>query len=281
MTHRYTLFVDESGDAGITKVREGIDGKGASPMLVLAGCLVPEVAEAKLLELLGTISGDIRKSDLHCSKMNHLQVAKYAREVGLSAKIKCFAFVSTKSTMGEFKGQILGKGQEQKYYNKCVSYFLERVGHFMLLNNIPGECLDIVFERRDGHDYGKLKNYIRAIKNKPIDPRLGYYLEPIVPGRITSVPKAENRLLCYPDLVAYAVAAALNSSAANFGVPEQRYLRELKGLFFEDSESGAIGEFGLKLFKRFDLKLDKTTSDFVAKWHVPNVAPSLHSGGSR
>lgn len=280
MAHKYTLFIDESGDTGITKVREGIESKGASPLLVIAGCLVPQIRETALLELLAEISRDVRKSDLHCSGMKHLQVAKYAREVGLKAQIKCFAFVSTKSTIGGFKEQIAGKGQDQRYYNKCVSYFLERVGHFMRLKGISGEDLDIVFERREGHDYEKLRNYIRIIQKNPIDPRLEFYLQPIVPGRIVSVPKEVNKLLCYADLISFAVAAALNPSASNFGIPEQRYLRELKELFFKDDKSGAIGEFGLKLFKRFDLKFDKTTARFVDKWHVSGAFPDLHDGGS-
>ncbi|MEP3675021.1 DUF3800 domain-containing protein [Sulfitobacter sp.] len=276
---KYTLFIDETGDAGIDKVRKGVDGKGASPILVIAGCLIPDNRAVELKSVLQEIRSATSKANLHCTEMGHFAVAKYARMVSEKAGILCFAFVSTKSTMGSYKDQISGKGQDQKYYNKCVSYFLERVGHFMRLNSISGEDLKIVFEERRAHDYAKLKNYLRTIKRNPHDKRLGFYLGPILPDCIESKAKPDEELLCYPDLVAFSVAAAINASAANLGVPEQRYLRELKNRFFKEAETGVIGEFGLKLFKRYELDLDRSTSDFFEKWHSSEVEPNLHDGG--
>jgi len=272
----YTLFVDETGDTGLDKVREGVDGKGASPILVLGGCLVPESRRAELENLLSDIRETIGKKDLHCKNLKHLQMAKYSREIGQKAGVLFFSLVSTKRTMGEYKKQIAGKGQDQRYYNKCVSYFLERVGHFMLLKGIDRSQVRIVLEEREGHDYEKLRNYLRTIKKTPYDDRLGYYLAPIDPNRLVAIPKTKDNLLSLSDLAAFSVAAALNPSAANFGVPEQRYLRELKGKFFKDDASAAIGEFGLKIFKRHSLKLDATTKSFVESWHVEGCEPSMH-----
>lgn len=276
---KYTLFIDETGDAGIDKVRKGIVDKGASPILVIAGCLVPDARANELKNVLEEVRAATSKTTLHCSDMSHLAVSKYARIVGEKAGVLCFAFVSTKATMGAYKDQISGKGQDQKYYNKCVSYFLERVGHFMLLNDISGDDVKIVFEERRGHDYRQLRNYLNTIKKNPHDPRLGFYLGPILPSSIVSTPKLEEDLLCYPDLVAFSVAAALNPSAANFGVPEQRYLRELKNRFFKENNSGAVGEFGLKIFKRYDIGFDKFTAAFIEKWHIDGIIPNLHDGG--
>ncbi len=279
MKRKYTLYIDESGDTGIEKVRVGIKDKGASPMLVIAGCLIPESRSEALSELLDEVRAVTSKKSLHCTGMGHLGVAKFSRMVAEKAGILCFALVSTKSTMGGFRDQISGKGQDQRYYNKCVSYFLERVGHYMLLNDISSKDVGIVFEEREGHDYEKLRNYLHTIKKNPLDKRLEYYLAPIDPNSITSVAKSGDDLLCFPDLVAFSVAAALNASAANFGVPEQRYLRELKDKFFCDERTRAVGEFGLKIFKRYELKLDEHTSHFVEKLHVSGIEPTLHDGG--
>lgn len=273
---KYTLFVDETGDTGLERVRQGVNSKGASPFLVLGGCLVPEVRKDELKDLLKKVQDAVGKEDLHCTGLNHLQTAKFARAVGASARVKLFAFVSTKATIGGYKQRIEGKGQDQKYYNKCVSYFLERVGHFMLLNNICSSDLNVVLEKRDGHDYSKLRNYISVIKDNPKDPRLEYYLRPILPARISAEPKTSDPLVCYADLVAFSVAAAINASRANFGVPEQRYMRELKNRFFADEESGVIGEFGLKVFKRHSLKVDSETKRFIESWHSEGVEPELH-----
>jgi len=247
--------------------------------LVIAGCLIPDDRAAELKSVLQEVRIATAKSNLHCTEMSHVAVAKYARMVSEKADICCFAFVSTKSTMGSYKNRISGKGQDQRYYNKCVSYFLERVGHFMLVKKISGDDLRIVFEERRAHDYGKMRNYLHTIKRKPHDKRLGFYLGPILPDSIESKTKPDEELLSYPDLVAFSVSAAINASAANLGAPEQRYLRELKNRFFMEEKSGVIGEFGLKLFKRYNLKLDSSTSEFFEKWHSSEVEPNLHDGG--
>lgn len=281
MTPKYTLYIDESGDTGIDNVRQGIDTSGASPFLVFGGCLIANQHETELKSLLCRVEESIAKKNLHCAGLSHLALAKFARMVREEADITCFALISAKDTMGGFKDHIAGKGQDQKFYNKFVSYFLERVGHFMLLNGIDSEDVRIVFEDRANHDYQKLRNYLKMIKRNPLDPRLGHYLGPIDPDKIVSEEKSANELLCYADLVAYSVAAAINASASNFGVPEERYLRELKSKFFCEKETGAVGDFGLKLFKRFEFKLNDCSKVYFDKLHVLGVEPNLHSGGQR
>ena len=151
---KYTLYIDESGDTGIENVRENVASKGASPFLVFGACLVPEVREKELIALHEKIRVDLGCKSLHCSELSHLQIAKFSRMVAEKAGIKCFAFVSRKATLGEYKTRIEGRGQDQKYYNKCVSYLLERVGHWMKLHSVAPEDLRIVFENRAKHDYG-------------------------------------------------------------------------------------------------------------------------------
>lgn len=273
---KYTFYVDETGDAGLEKVRQSTHSKGASPYLVLGGCLVPSVRKAELLNLLSDVRSEIDKSDLHCTKLSHFQMAKYARMVGASARFKSFALVSSKSTVGNYKEVIAGKGSDQKYYNKCVSYLLERLGHCMLTYNISENEVRIVFEERKSHDYEKLRNYIHQIKRTPRDKRLEYYLSVIDPRRMEAQAKGVDDLMTLADQVAFSVSAAINASSSNYGVPEQRYLRELKSCFFSDSTGEAVGKFGLKLFKRHSMKFDDTTKTFLDSWHVKGVEPDLH-----
>lgn len=272
---KYTLYVDETGDTGLNKVRNDIESKGASPFLVFGGALIPETRSAELRDLLKNIRTDLVKKELHCAKLKHAQIAKYAREVRDKAGILLFAFVSKKETLGGYKKQIEGPGQDQKFYNKCVLYFLERIGHWMLENDIGPHELDIVFEQRDGHDYQKLRNYISTVQGRPNDNRSRYFLEPILAQRIRSVPKKDEELLEFADLVAFAVSAAINPSRANFGVPEQRYLRELKSRFFCDQTTGVIGEYGLKLFKRKLIGFDAETKKFMDGWHQDGNVPTI------
>lgn len=276
MVQKYTLYIDESGDTGIDNVRDGLGKKGASPFLVLGGCLVPDCRRNQSLKLLESVQKIVSKTSLHCTEMNHLAVSKYSRVIGSEAQVLFFGFVSHKSTMKEYKGIIEGKGQDQRYYNKCASYFLERVGHFLKLNGISGSDVSIVFEKRERHDYEKLRNYLKTIKRTPLDQRLAYYLGAIEPDNITCLAKGDDLLLSYADLAAFSIAAAINASSSNYGVPEQRYLREIKGKFFSDEKSKAIGEFGLKIFKRFEIPLDEQTKRFFGKLHVDGVEPTMH-----
>ena len=274
---RYTLYVDESGDTGIDKVRDGLESKGATPFLVFGGYLVSEAKEASLLKLHAQIKAELGCAKLHCSELSHLQIAKFSRMVAEKSIILCFALVSQKSTLKDYKVQIEGKGQDQKYYNKCVSFFLERVGHAMQRHKIAPEDLRIVFEDRAKHNYEQLRNYIRQIKATPFDPRLADYLAPIDPLAITSQTKEDNLLLSFADLIAYSVFTAVNQSKSNFGVPEQRYMRELKPRFFRDADDkesgdfGAIGEFGLKIFMRSGVVFDPATKQFLDRWHKPSL----------
>lgn len=272
---KYKLYVDETGDTGLNKVRQGIDSKGATPFLVFGGCLVPISRESELRRLLSDIRSELNKKALHCTKLSHFETARFARRVLEDAGVLLFAFVSKKETLGAYQGLIAGKGQDQRYYNKCVSYFLERVGHFMIENEVQPDQMDIVFEKRDGHDYEKLRNYIRKVQRNPHDPRLGHFLAPIVPSRIVAVGKKEEDLLEFADLVAFSVSAAVTPSKANFGMPEQRYIRELKGKFFRDKETGVIGDFGLKIFKRHSSEFTADTRTFLESWHDQNVVPRI------
>lgn len=273
---KYTLYVDESGDTGLDNIRSGAAEKGASPFLVFGGCLMPKCYEGQNQALLQQVRDAIRTENLHCNKLSHFQTAKFARMVAKEGKVQLFSLVSKKETLGEFKKVISGKGQDQKYYNKCVSYLLERVGDFMLTHKVDGNDLEIVFENRARHDYEKLQNYIAKIKSNPLDERLGYFLGPIRSNCIRSEAKESCDLLCYADLVAHAVFSAVNPSRANYDAPEQRYMRELKSKFFCDRETGVIGEFGLKLFKRFDAGFDPETKRFLDSWHKANVIPKVN-----
>ncbi len=273
---KYTLYVDETGDTGIDKVREGALDKGASPFLVLGGCLVPDSREEKVKGFLASVKHAIGKENLHCKDLTHFQTAKFARMLAEHQGVLLFAFISKKETLGNYKAVISGEGQDQKYYNKCVSYFLERIGHFMLENEVDPKDLTIALERRERHDYSKLRNYISIIKSNPQDERLGYYLSSILPKSISDIAKSECNLLCLADLVAFSVSAAVNASKSNFEVPEQRYLRELKPLFFRDKDTDTVGEFGLKLYKRFSMSFDPETKRFLDSWHKQGVEPSLH-----
>lgn len=216
--------------------------------MVLGGCLVPETKRENLVALHSELCTRFGKHSLHCSELNHYQVAYFARTVASRAQLKLFAFVSKKETLHSYRQQIAGGNQAQFYYNKCAQFLLEQVGSFLGKHGISRESVSVVFEEREGHDYQRLRAYIRTIIRNPIDHR-ARALAHIDPLSITSAGKRADPLFGFADLTAYSAYQAVNFSATNFELGEQRYLRELEKKFYADPATGCIADHGLKMMK--------------------------------
>ncbi|MCX7677334.1 MAG: DUF3800 domain-containing protein [Alteraurantiacibacter sp.] len=80
LTTKFSLFIDESGEAGIHKIRSEAT-KGASPYMVLGAALVATEQKCEFEGLLHEISKAIGKKNLHCSNLNHYQILYFAREI--------------------------------------------------------------------------------------------------------------------------------------------------------------------------------------------------------
>jgi hypothetical protein len=127
MSDHYTLLVDESGEAGIGKIRSGSLG-GASPYMTLGAVLIENRSRDTLEKLLDEIRKDFKRKSLHCSELNHYQLIHYARQIA-KQRVRLFGVISRKATLGPYKSAI--SDDNKKYYNKCVQYLLERVGWFV------------------------------------------------------------------------------------------------------------------------------------------------------
>lgn len=77
---KYTLFVDESGQSGIKKVRTNESG-GASRYMTLGAALVSDAKKSEVLRLLADLQAEFSKQELHCSKLNHNQICRFAQEL--------------------------------------------------------------------------------------------------------------------------------------------------------------------------------------------------------
>lgn len=243
---KYTLFVDESGDQGLDKVRNSVDGKGASPFMTLGGVLVPESIFDSLEADISEMCSVIGKSHLHCNDLNHHQTAYFARILE-SKRIQLFGVISKKSTLENYKEIISGEDQAQLYYNKCCQYLLELVAQFSNANGLSSDDISIVFESRK-HDYERLRNYIKRISEKPLDSR-AKSLSQINPSQITDKGKLDEPLLSLADLTAFSLFQSVNESKGNYGIPEERYLRELLPKFHRDDATDVIANHGIKYVK--------------------------------
>lgn len=252
----YTLYIDESGETGLSKVRTEKTG-GASPYLTLGAALVQDNDHDTFVDRLAEIAKAIGKKTLHCSTMKHQQKVFYAREIA-KEEVLCFGVISLKETLGSYKADISSDGT--KYFNKCAQYLLERVGEFMKEHDIPSKDLRIIFEEGH-HDYARFRSFINMCQRYPKHPKTRL-LQQIEVGKITDAPKDKEPLLQIADLVAHALFKAVDKAAGNYFIPEPRYLNELNKRFYSNKGTGMI--IGAGIMPIHTLKQLKLDSDVHA-----------------
>lgn len=252
MQEKFTIFIDESGEAGIRNIRSE-NSDGASPYMTLGASLISNRSRKATENTLEKIKGDIGKKSLHCSKLNHYQLLHFIREIS-QQKMRLFGVISRKSTLGSYKNTI--NDNSDKYYNKCVQYLLERVGWFMEARGIPPENLDIIFEKANVN-YDKMRNLLWTCQTNPKHPATKR-LQNIVISRIQVKKKNEEPLLELADLVAHSLYRAVDKRNQNFGIPEPRYIRELAPHFFGHPDTQKVVDAGLYcVHSTNDLGLDE------------------------
>lgn len=237
---KYTLYIDESGDAGITKIRTATTG-GSSQFMTLGAALVPNSLQEKVRLDLQIIASLFQRQSLHCNRLNHNQIVRYAQDVSLH-KLLLFSVASFKPTLGDYSKGI--DHNHQRYYHKCLQYLFERVGFAALELGIAADDISIVIEEGVA-EIAPLKKFISMCILNPID-RRARNLSGIDPYLIATKPKLEEPLLQLPDLVSHAVYRCLEQNESNFRVLETRYLYELRKRFFHNSKNDKIFEYGLK-----------------------------------
>jgi predicted metalloprotease len=260
MAIKFTLFIDESGDAGIGKIRTSSEG-GATPYMTLGGALVSNDQIAIVSEALNDVSEQIGRYDLHCNRLSHEQKVHFARTVA-ALPIRCFGMISLKETLGEYRLEI--KSDHTKYYDKCIGYLLERAGHFLQSHGVTED--EVMVRLEEGRfNYPALRKYISACRRTPYYEE-ARYLRRIDPYRIEVRKKEQEPLLRLGDLVAHALFRCVDKSRGNFHVTEQRYAKELEPVFWNDAETQRVVGFGIKVVHTLkDLRLDPEIEAFLDK----------------
>jgi hypothetical protein len=246
-----TVFIDESGEAGIERVRSDSSG-GASPYMTLGASLIRNGSRAAIESTITQICSEIGKSAIHCSQLSHYQILHVLRRI-TQHRMRFFGVISHKKTPGDYKVNI--SGDSDLYYNKCAQYLLERVGWFMESREIPIEKLDIIFEKANV-DYEKMRNLLLKCQKNPMRENTTK-LRNICVDKIAVRKKGDEPLLCLADLAAHALYKCVDKNGRNFGIPEPRYLRELAPHFFGHPETRTVVGAGLYCVHSMrDLHLD-------------------------
>jgi len=144
MSKKYTLLIDESGDQGLERVMTHEQPFGASSYLTMGAVLVPTTLLPSVREQLDGVRSKLGVTQLHCTDMNHLNVAYLAKTMS-RLRILAFGVISKKSTLGDYRKMIEGKKQAQDYYNKCSQYLFELVAMFCSEHGLGSADIEILF----------------------------------------------------------------------------------------------------------------------------------------
>lgn len=252
-----TVYIDESGDAGVKKIRSQ-EQSGSSEYFILGAVVIQPATQIRIRKKLDELQGDFRKTKRwkHATDLNHMQKVHFCREMS-KEHVRFFGLISYKPTLGEY-GQSIDH-EPDKFYNKCAVYLLEKVGKY--LRGVSPSIVDpkIVFERRN-HDYDAMIRYVGKVKDNPLDPE-ARYLENINPYAIVSRSKSEEDLLRVADLVSHALYCCVNKTPDNFGITETRYLRELAKRFAVDDKGKVLGTGIKPIHSLVDLNLDSDVNE--------------------
>ena len=261
---KFSIYIDESGEAGISKVRDG-NNKGASPYFVLGAVVCQGTS---LIHARNAIIEFRKQSNRtawkHATDLSHFEKVFLARELG-RLPVRYFAVVSRKKTLSEYKTLI--DDDPQKYYNKCLKYLLETICQYLGRYTADPDDLTFFLEERN-HNYDKMYRYLDRVKCNPIYPQSNS-LELLNPFSITTKKKGSDDVLEVADFVAHAVFQCTNRSQGNFGIPEPRYFKEISRCFAGDSKNFALG-CGLKCLHSIediglDLEIQKMFETLVVK----------------
>jgi len=95
---KYTVFIDESGEAGIAKVRND-KNPGASPYFVLGAAVFQNASELHARKVLFEIKDKIGKTSWkHATDLNHADKVYLGRKLG-KLPTRYFAVISNKDTL--------------------------------------------------------------------------------------------------------------------------------------------------------------------------------------
>ena len=261
---QFNIYIDESGDAGLKRVRTATQ-KGASPYLTLGALVCQPSAEIHIRNTLDMFKNEIgKKKWKHSTDLNHAQLVFFGRSLG-RLPVRYFGVISRKSTLDGYRDQI--NSDPDKFYNKCAKYLLETVFAYISKYIDSTDDVRVIFEERN-HDYDAMRRYLRSVADDPQHPR-AKVLSNLNVFAISAVPKKEEELLLVADYVAHALYQCTNRTPQNFGIPEPRYFREICSRFGAD-QNGQVINHGIKCIHNLkdlglDIDVEETIEDAKAQ----------------
>ncbi|MEM9900625.1 MAG: DUF3800 domain-containing protein [Pseudomonadota bacterium] len=249
---RFSVFIDESGDIGVSRVRTS-ESSGSSPYFVMGAAVLQPAGCRRANSILEKAKDRIGKSKWkHATDLDHNAKVFLCREL-TSANLRLFGVISNKATLKGYKEEI--NWDPQKFYNKCLQYLLELICSYLSRFDIGQDDISFVLEQRN-HDYDRMLRYLQRVKDNPLYGQ-SEALTLLNPFGIVRRRKGEEQLLEVADLVSHALYQLTNKTKSNYDIPEPRYFDELQSRFGCDKRGMILGT-GIKCIHSLEqLELDE------------------------
>lgn len=244
----YFAYIDEAGDEGFGKLRNGVSG-GQSRWLLL-GAIVVSKENDRLLpkwrDETMAIFSEKRRRDLHFQKLKHEQKVAACRHLSsrpFGASVVC----SDKSTISALDPELLKVYKSKGHlYNYLVRFLLERISTACAARSagVGKRCkVFVTFSKRGGTDYESMRDYLFLMRDgkELLSPKRSIDWRVLNPEDIKVEDHANRAGLQIADVVTSATYAALESNL--YGDVETRYAELLSPRYIR--LNGTIQDSGL------------------------------------
>lgn len=276
---KFTAYIDEAGDEGITKLRhkERREQGGQSRWLILGGILVSEETDRNLPRIRDEIISLFPKKksrDFHFRELKHDQKVATVDHLA-DQRIGVCCVCSCKETLldgGKFENLYQQKGH---LYNYLTRFLLERltaaVSNYGRNNKIE-VSLSVVFSRRMNTDYHAMRDYLILMRDgrEKRAPVRGIDWSVFSPDDIWVENHSRWAGLQIADVATSAMFNALEPNL--YGKYEPRYALALAKRMLTAKKS--VHDCGLTLIPRLSqCPLDKLQREFTEelqkRWQAP------------
>lgn len=258
MTHSFKVYIDESGDDGMSKFRRPGSGGGASNWLAVGACIVRASRDLELVSLRDQIKQECRpntpRRDIHFKDFNHGQKRRACQIIsGQPLRFSCVLGLKNTSDAQPF----VGKNQLYFYLTR---YLIERVSWLCRDKRRSVQEGDgrakITFSRRGGLSYDGFKSYLKLLKERN---ETEIHWPVIDIDAVDAQDHSRVAALQIADCGVSAITAAIEPDL--YGNIEASYLQELASNIY--NRNGNYLSYGLKTLPPLD-KANLTSAQAAA-----------------
>lgn len=239
--HSFNVYIDESGDDGMTSFRSRGSEGGASHWLVIGACVARASRDLEFVEIRDQIKRECRpkskRRDIHFKDFNHYQKKRACQILaGKPLRFTCVLGLKNSPDAAVFT-------EKNQLYFYLTRFLIERVSWLCRDKRKQvheGNGLaKITFSRRGGMSYDSFKDYLQKLR----DDRDTQIHWPVIDiEAISAHDHSRSAALQIADCGVSAIASAIEPD--QFGNVENSYISELRGNIY--NRNGNYLSYGLK-----------------------------------